>query len=84
MRKRLISKGGFIFSHVLPILLDPLFCVLFKTGAFYANTESTKYSVVKINEDYCTYSEGIQKKFPGYELDMENLVKNKNDEEVSL
>jgi hypothetical protein len=55
-----MHKTGFVFNNFIPLLIDPLFCALFKTDALYANEETTKYSITRITEDYFRYSEGIK------------------------
>jgi hypothetical protein len=40
--------------------------------------------MIKINEDFNTYSEGIDKKFPGYKVDSHYKVVNTNDIEIDL
>jgi hypothetical protein len=49
---------------------------LFRTqdSLIYANPDASKYSLVKINEDYMTYVEGIETKYPGFTLDRNSLV----------
>jgi hypothetical protein len=49
--------------------LDPIFNALYKNDAIYANSDATKYSVSKINEEYLTFSDGIKQKYKGYGLD---------------
>jgi hypothetical protein len=44
----------------------------------YANSDASKYSLVKINEEYMTYVEGIETKYPGFTLDRNNLVISKS------
>jgi hypothetical protein len=80
----MLKKTSLIFSKLVPLLIDPLFCALFKTGVFFVNNETTKYSVVKISNEYFPYSEGIMNKFPGYKLDVNHLIMNKVDEEINL
>ena len=79
-----MKKEGFIFTQLIPVLIDPLFCSLLKTDCIYANAECTKYSVKSINDDYNTYSGGLRKKFPGYKLDKQFLIKNDSDKELVL
>lgn len=43
-----------------------------------------KFSINKLSEDYCLYSEGIQKKYGGFELDQNSLVKSVNAETLDL
>ena len=82
---------------VLPMLFDPCFCRLFRLDGFYINNDGTKYSIKKIKtistdpktqevtvDEYFTYSEGIMNKFPGYQLDGNNLVENISDTEIDL
>ena len=80
---------------VLPVIFDPLFARLFKSDGLFINQDSTKYSIKKlttiekkgdqlITDEYFTYSEGIQAKFPGYKLDPQNIVVNVNDFEINL
>lgn len=76
LRKNVLTKEGFIFTQLIPLLIDPLFCALFKTDTFYANNECNRYSIKKINDDYNLYSEGMAKKFPGYKVDKNYLVTN--------
>jgi hypothetical protein len=67
-----------------PVIIDPLFNAMFKSDAFYTNSDATKYSMKKIDESYNLYSEGIKKKFKGYDLDKNFLVVNKEDKEIEL
>ena len=44
----------------------------------------TKFSVFKINDNYTVYSEGIRKRYAGYDLDKDELIVNKSDSVVDL
>ena len=37
----------------------------------------TKFSVIKLNDTYTVYSEGIRKRYEGYDLDQDELIVNK-------
>lgn len=60
-------------------MFDTMFANLFRSNALYANPDSTKYSVVKINDTYRHFSEGMHLQFPGYGLDRKWLVVNETD-----
>jgi len=79
-----INGTGVIFNALTPIVIDPLFAALFRDDAFYANAETTKYSLRKISEEYMYFTEGIKMRYPGYDLDEHNLVVNKSDIEIDL
>ena len=81
----------------IPVLMDPLFCRLFRIDGIYVNMDGTKYSIKKIEtveinkktgeemtDRYFTYSDGIKFKFPGYELDSNNIVVNSGNKTVDL
>ena len=51
---------------------------------FYSNFDMTKFSTRKINDNYTLYSEGVKKKFEGYELDSEHYIVNKSDKLLDL
>jgi hypothetical protein len=44
----------------------------------------TKFSVFKLNDSYTVYSEGIRKRYAGYDLDKDELIENKTDSIVDL
>jgi hypothetical protein len=67
-----------LIGHLTQVIFDPLFAALFKEDLFYANSEMTKFSVVKLSEEYRRYSEGIKEKYEGYDLDKNSFVENKN------
>ena len=77
---------------ILPVIFDPLFTRLFKLEQIYTNYDCTKFSIQKIitytktdeKEEYFTYLEGIEHKFPGYTLDENFIVKNVSDISVDL
>ena len=58
---------------------------MFKTDCFYANQETTKYSIKRISDEYMLYTEGVKHKFPGYQVNTRNyLIDNIRDTEVNL
>ncbi len=77
MRRRWLTKSNGILLNIVPIVFDPLFCRLFKADEIFANKDGTEFSVKKIFQvkpngdvdEFFNYTEGIKKKFPGYELD---------------
>ena len=92
MRERWRTKSNGILLNVVPVVFDPLFSRLFKADELFANPDGTEFSVKKIfvyNSDGTTveffnYTEGLRKKFPGYELDENNVIYNVNDKEINL
>ena len=42
---------------------------MYRADALYANRDFSKFSLVKFSDDYKTFSEQIQKLYPGYALD---------------
>ena len=84
MRKKLLQTSGLISEKFLPYVIDPLFSSLFRNDAIYLNEEATKYSVVKIDETYMKFTEGIAAKYPGYGLDKKFMVVNKHDISINL
>lgn len=74
------------------MIFDPLFTRLFKLDMIYTNYDCTKFSIKKIvtlskseeKEEYFTYLQGIEHKFPGYTLDDNFIVKNISDNEINL
>ncbi len=56
----------------------------FKEDLFYANQDMTKFSVMKLNENYTVYSEGVRKRYEGYDLDKDELIVNKSDSTIDL
>lgn len=81
---------------VLPTIFDPLFCRLFRLDGLYINKDATKYSIKPIKtikldkngeivtDQYMNYHEGIAHKFPGYQLDENNIVENISDITIDL
>ena len=77
---------------MVPVMFDPLFSRLFKCDEIYANVDGTEFSCKKIFakklngevDEFFTYTEGLKKKFPGYELDSNNVVYNVSDKEIDL
>ena len=80
----MISASGFILHHIAPPLFDPLFAGLFRSDAFLANTDTSKFSIKKIDDSYMTFSQGISKVFPGYKVDKKLLICNEEDTSVDL
>lgn len=66
LRRRCIAGTNVVFNYIMPALIDPVVAALFKSDAMYANTDLTKYSICKVNDDYMRFTEGINHKFPGY------------------
>ena len=63
-----------IVSKVFPVLFDCIFANLFRSDQLYANGDATKYSLVRIDQSYFRFREGIQNRYPGYDLDGDLLV----------
>ena len=63
-----------IVSKVFPVLFDCIFANLFRSDQLYANGDATKYSLVRIDQSYFRFREGIQNRYPGYDLDADLLV----------
>jgi hypothetical protein len=59
---------------VFPVLFDCIFANLFRSGQLYSNRDATKYSLVRIDQLYFRFREGIQNRYPGYDLDRSLLV----------
>lgn len=68
----------------MPIVIDPVYANIFRSDAFYANPDCTKYSIVKIDDTYKKFSECIASKYPGYILNDKNLIVNKDDVEMDI
>lgn len=80
----------------MPTVFDPLFCRLFRLDGIYINKDATKYSIKPITtmtvdkkgevttDQYMKYHEGIAHKFPGYQLDQNNIVLNVSDITINL
>jgi hypothetical protein len=83
VRKQFILNSG-LFSLVTPVVSDPLFAVLFRNSAFYANQDATKYSMRRINDQYTLFSEMIQMQYPGYTLDSDFLMECSTDTSIDL
>lgn len=74
-------------SKIFPIAFDSIFSNLFrqeKTSNLYANEDCTKYSLVRIDQTYFRFGEGIRFKYPGYRLDERMLVCNVDDLEIEF
>lgn len=92
MRRRWLTKSNGILLSIVPIVFDPLFSRLFKADEIFANADGTEFSVKKIHvlrsngetDEFFNYTEGMKKKFPGYELDSNNVVYNVSDKEIDL
>ena len=63
-----------IVSKVFPVLFDCIFANLFRSDQLYANKDATKYSLVRIDQSYFRFREGIKNRYPGYDLDGSLLV----------
>ena len=59
---------------MFPVLFDCIFANLFRSEQLYSNRDSTKYSLVRIDQTYFRFREGIQNRYPGYDLDRSLLV----------
>ena len=81
-----MRNSGILVSKVFPIVYDSVFTQLFRTqdSLIYANSDASKYSLVKINEDYMTYVDGIETKYPGFTLDRNNLVISRSPSNMDL
>jgi hypothetical protein len=92
MRERWRTKSNGILLNIVPIVFDPLFSRLFKADELFANPDGTEFSVKKIfvqkgdgtTVEFFNYTEGLRKKFPGYELDKNNVIYNVSDKEINL
>lgn len=84
IRKEIIRSSGMIFSRVMPVVLDPVFANVFRTDVFFANSECTKFSTRRIDENWFTLSECIAKNYPGYKIDPQYKIRNKSDKEIDL
>jgi hypothetical protein len=58
---------------------DPAFTILFKTGAIYTNSDTSKWSIRKLDDSWVTYEEGVKSKYPGYDYDEKYTLKNIDD-----
>ena len=73
-----------LWFSVVPIMADPLFSRLIKYDGLYVNSDCTKFSICHIvredakgeKEEFLTYSQIIESKFPGFKLDDDNIVMN--------
>lgn len=65
-----------------PLLIDLVIAILLKEDHIYTNKDNTLYSVVKINDEYMKFTEGMKSKFPGYSMDKNSLIKNDSDIEI--
>src|SRR5690606_9043159 len=79
IRKEVIAQSGLVFTKLFPIVFDPVFANLFREGAFYANPDATKYAINMVDETYLKFTEAVYKKYPGYDLDKQYLVVNRDD-----
>lgn len=78
------NKG--LWWKVFPVMLDPLFSRLIKYDGIFLNPDCTKFSIKPlvrvddkgVQEEFLTYSDMIKRKFPGYSLDDDNIVKNED------
>ena len=61
------------------MVVDPVFANFLRSNTVYANPDCTKYSLTKLDETYMKFNEGIERRYPGYALDDNFLVVNKND-----
>ena len=92
MRGRWLTRSNGVLLNIVPIVFDPLFCRLFKADEIFANPDGTEFSVKKIWQtketgevvEFFNYTEGLRKKFPGYEMDSNNVVYNVSDREINL
>lgn len=80
----MFKQGGLIFDHFFPIVIDPVFANLLRNDGFYSNPDCTKYSFIKIDESYLRFTEGVMKRYPGYGIDSNYLVCNKEDIDIDL
>jgi hypothetical protein len=65
-------------------VIDPVFAALFRDDVFYTNTDTSKWSINKLDDTWMTYTEGINHKFPGYGIDKKFLIYNMDDNAVDL
>ena len=89
-------KGNGLIFNLVPMIYDPLFCKIFRLDGICTNKDATKYSIkpittLKLNkrgemekDEYMTYHQGIEHKFPGYKLDENHIVVNVSDVTIDL
>ncbi len=74
IRKEVIKNSGVIVSKVFPVLFDCIFANLFRSDHLYSNRDATKYSLVRIDQSYFRFREGIRNRYPCYDVDRNLLV----------
>lgn len=67
IRKRFLSyrlSTKFLYRDVF----EPVFTSLAKLSQFYCDKEFAKFSMRRIDDNWLTFGESLQKKFPGYSI----------------
>ncbi|CDW90322.1 fbox domain containing protein [Stylonychia lemnae] len=78
------NHTGILFKKIFNLMIDPVFTNLFRSNAFYSNPDCSKFSMTQIDQSYKKYSEQIEAIYPGYFIDDNFLVVNKNDLQIDL
>ena len=61
-----------------------MFASFFKIDLFFATPDMAKFSVLKLNDSYMTYTEGIKKKYMGYGFDKNMNIVNETEPQLDL
>ena len=75
---------GIFFKKIFNLAIDPIFTNLFRSNAFFSNNDCSKFSMVQIDQTYQKYSDQIKLIYPGYDIDNNYLVINKDDIQINL
>ena len=65
-------------------LSEPIFTKMVRDDIFYCDTAMSKFSLKRFDETWLTYSETLQKRFPGYILDERHCLTNVTDSMIEL
>ena len=80
--KEVVRIADILFKRIFPMIVDPVFAKFFRADGVYCNPDCSKYSLIKIDETYMTYTQGIAKHYPGYGLDSKSFVVNIDDVDI--
>ncbi len=61
-----------------------MFSYLLRFDSVYTNQECTKFSMVRVNDQYMTFSENIEKRYPRYMFDSRLFITNRDDIYIDL
>jgi hypothetical protein len=63
---------------------EPVFTSLAKLDQFYIDRDYARFSIVRIDDTWRTWSEMMQQRFPGYFLGSDMLIHNKSDISIDM